>query len=174
MTRSETLAETVHITASLPRPRGEDRRRIGRRLAATVAAAATALGLLVGTSIPARADNDDLAKALAALAIVGIIASQANRNRGQQQYQYAPQEPKHGHQPRPARHPRVPSVCAIEISGQSGTAIVYGENCLRQQGFDYRLPQYCARSARIYGQRDRIYSDQCLREAGFRVEGARY
>lgn len=174
MTRSETLAETVHITASLPRPRGEDRGRIGRRLAATVAAAATALGLLVGTSVPARADNDDLAKALAALAIVGIIASQTNRSRGQQQYHDAPREREHGHKYRPARSPRVPSVCAIEISGQSGTATVFGENCLRQQGFDYRLPQHCARSARIYGQRDRIYSDQCLREAGFRVEGARY
>lgn len=139
-----------------------------------VAAAATALGLLAGTSVPARADNDDLAKALAALAIVGIIASQTNRNRDRGQPHFAPQDPYDSYHPRPARHPRVPSVCAIEISGNAGTATVYGENCLRQQGFDYRLPEYCARTARIYGQRDRIYSDQCLREAGFRVGGARY
>ncbi|MCZ8152620.1 MAG: hypothetical protein O9292_09570 [Rhodobacteraceae bacterium] len=173
MTRSETLAETVHISASMPRPSGQDSRSISRRLVAIVAAAATALGLLAGTSVPARADNDDLAKALAALAIVGIIASQTNRNRGQQQH-YAPQNPHPVYKPHPVRHPRVPSVCAIEISGNAGTATVYGENCLRQQGFNFRLPEYCARTARIYGQRDRIYSDQCLREAGFRVEGARY
>lgn len=173
MTRSETLGDTTQITRSLPRPPAQDSRSISRRLVAVVAAAATALGLLAGTSVPARADNDDLAKALAALAIVGIIASQTNRNRGQQ-FQYAPREPHPSHHPRPARLPRIPATCAIEISGNSGTATVYGENCLRQQGINARLPEYCARTARIYGQRDRIYSDQCLREAGFRVGGARY
>ena len=63
---------------------------------------------------------------------------------------------------------------SIEIAGNSGTATVYGERCLRDEGFSYRLPQYCARTARIYGQSDRIYSDQCLRDAGFRVGSARY
>ncbi|WP_434616124.1 hypothetical protein [Tabrizicola sp. M-4] len=173
MKHSDTLAETVLLTRNLPRPQAEDSRRIGRRLVATVAAAANALGLLAGSAIPARADNGDLAKALAAIAIVGIIANQASKNRRQQQQHYQPQpQPQPHHQP--ARAPRVPSVCAIEISGNSGTATVYGESCLRDEGFDYRLPQYCARSARIYGQNDRIYSDQCLRDAGFRVGGARY
>jgi len=173
MHRSETLAETMLLTAHLPR----ESRRIGRRLVATVAAAATALGLLAGSAIPARADNGDLAKALAAIAIVGIIANEASKNRRQQQQQpvYQPQPhpyPQPHHQP--TRAPRVPAVCAIEITGQSGTATVYGESCLRDEGFGYRLPQYCARQARIYGQNDRIYSDQCLRDAGFRVGGARY
>ena len=164
MNRSETLAETLVITSNFPRPAT---RNPGRRLVALVAAAATALGLLAGTAVPARADNDDLAKALAALAIVGIIAHQANKNR--------PRPPVYEpYQPRPTSAPRVPSVCAIEISGQSGTATVYGERCLRDEGFSYRLPQHCARSARIYGQNDRIYSDQCLRDAGFRVGGSRY
>lgn len=172
MTHSETIAASRHITPNLPRRPAQDSRSIGRRMIVIVAAAATALGLLAGTSVPARADNDDLAKALAALAIVGILAGQGNRAQARQ-FQDTPRY-DHGHKPRPVRHPRVPATCAIEISGQSGTATVYGENCLRQQGFDYRLPEYCARSARIYGQRDRIYSDQCLREAGFRVEGARY
>lgn len=176
MHRSETLAETMLLTAHLPRPTGEDSRRIGRRLVATVAAAATALGLLAGSAIPARADNGDLAKALAAIAIVGIIANEASKNRRQQQQPvYQPQPYPYPQQhPQPTRAPRVPSVCAIEISGNSGTATVYGERCLRDEGFSYRLPQYCARSARIYGQTDRIYSDQCLRDAGFRVGGARY
>lgn len=175
MKSSETLAETMVITRNLPRPSTRDPRSISRRLVAVVAAAATALGLLASTAIPARADNDDLAKALAALAIVGIIVNESkksrerDRARAQQHYNPPPQ-----HHPQPTRQPRVPSVCAIEISGNSGTAIVYGERCLRDEGFNFRLPQYCARTARIYGQSDRIYSDQCLRDAGFRVAGARY
>lgn len=176
MNRSETLAETMLLTAHLPRPTEQDSRRIGRRLVATVAAAATVLGLLAGSAIPARADNGDLAKALAAIAIVGIIANEASKKRRQQQvYQPQPQPYPQPHpHPQPSHAPRVPSVCAIEISGNSGTATVYGESCLRDEGFSYRLPQYCARSARIYGRNDRIYSDQCLRDAGFRVGGARY
>lgn len=168
MYRSETLAETMVITSNLPRPAAVPAREISRRMIALVAAAATALGLLAGSAVPARADNDDLAKALAALAIVGIIAHQANKNRPRVQ----PQQPHYA--PQPARAPRVPSVCAIEITGNTGTATVYGERCLRDEGFDWRLPQHCARTARIYGQNDRIYSDQCLRDAGFRVGGSRY
>jgi len=175
MNGSHPLAETMLHSSHLPRPTAQDNRRIGRRLIATVAAAATVLGLLVGSAIPARADNGDLAKALAAIAIVGIIASEASKKRRQQQQALQPQpQPYPHHQPQPTRHPRVPSVCAIEISGNSGTATVYGESCLREEGFSYRLPQYCARNARIYGRNDRIYSDQCLRDAGFRVGGARY
>lgn len=168
---AETLAETMIIMRTFPRPAT---RNPARRLVALVAAAATALGLLAGTAIPARADNDDLAKALAALAIVGIIAHQANKNRTRAPaYQpYDPYTPQP--QPQPTRAPRVPATCAIEIQGNAGTATVFGERCLRSEGFDWRLPQHCARTARIYGQNDRIYSDQCLRDAGFRVGGSRY
>lgn len=173
MTNPLKLTESMALTSNLPRPPLEAPRRIGRRLVATVAAAATVLGLLAGSAIPARADNDDLAKALAALAIVGIIASQVNKNRNRAQAQQ-PLDPYPHHRPQNSRHPRVPSVCAIEISGNSGTATVYGESCLRDEGFTYRLPQHCARTARIYGRNDRIYSDQCLRDAGFRVAGPRY
>ena len=129
MTQSETLAETMIVTRHVPRPSRDSRPTVGRRIVATIAAAATALGLLAATAIPARADNDDLAKALAALAIVGIIASQANKNRQRAQ----PVVPHQPYQPQPVRHPRVPSVCAIEIAGNSGTATVYGERCMRQQ-----------------------------------------
>jgi hypothetical protein len=173
MNRSETLAETMVITRNLPRPTARDPRSISRRLVAIIAAGVTALGLLASTAVPARADSDDLAKALAALAIVGIIANEAKKSRERARAQQH-HNPYPLHQPQPTRHPRVPSVCAIEISGNSGTATVYGERCLREQGFTFRLPEYCARTARIYGRNDRIYSDQCLRDAGFRVAGSRY
>ena len=71
--------------------------------------------------------------------------------------------------PEPARHRRVPAVCAIEIEGSSGDRVaVYPEKCLRREGFTYQLPD-CARNVRIYGKRDRIYPASCLRNAGFRV-----
>ncbi|MEN9410753.1 MAG: hypothetical protein RL216_2727 [Pseudomonadota bacterium] len=171
MNRSETLAETMVITSNFPH---RTPRSASRRLVAIVAATATALGLLAGAAIPARADNGDLAKALAALAVVGIIAHQANKNRNRAPV-YLPDAPYPPQpQPQPVRAARVPAACAIEISGNSGTATVFGERCLREQGFTWRLPQYCARSARIYGQSDRIYSDQCLRDAGFRVSASQY
>ena len=63
----------------------------------------------------------------------------------------------------------MPNICAIEIDSDQGYPVtVYSENCLHDEGFDYRLPN-CGRSVRIYGERDRIYSAQCLRDAGFRV-----
>ena len=60
MTQSETLAETMIVTRHVPRPSRDPRPTVGRRIVATIAAAATALGLLAATAIPARADNDDV------------------------------------------------------------------------------------------------------------------
>ena len=54
MNRSETLAETMVITSNFPH---RTPRSASRRLVAIVAATATALGLLAGAAIPARADN---------------------------------------------------------------------------------------------------------------------
>lgn len=155
MTDSETMAETMLLT------RPGKVRRLRLRFVALVVAVAVAMGLLA-TASPARADNDDLAKALAALAIVGIIAHSAQKNRPRQE-----EHPSYPQQP--VRMPRVPAVCGIEIAGQQTRATVYGERCLREAGFDWRLPERCARPARIFGRNDRIYSEQCLRDAGFRI-----
>lgn len=157
MTKSETLAETMLLT------QGGTVRKLRLRFVALVAAIAVAMGLLA-TATPARADNDDLAKALAALAIVGIIAHSAQKNRSRQD-----QYPSYPPEPQQVKKPRVPAVCGIEIAGQRTRATVYGERCMREQGFDWRLPQHCARPARIYGQNDRIYTEQCLRDAGFKI-----
>ena len=165
MTRSETLAETMMLTKDALATRGGKQRKLRLRFMALVVAVAVAMGLLA-TAAPARADNDDLAKALAALAIVGIIASTVNNNRPRQQEHIY-------HPPQPVRVPRVPAVCGIEIQGQRTSATVYGENCLREEGFDWRLPERCARPARIYGRNDRIYTEHCLRDAGFRTGSIR-
>ncbi len=163
---SETLAETLMSrrgTSAAPALS-----RAIRKLMTGLTAAAVALSLLAVAAVPARADKrgDDLAKALAAALILGAIVNGID-NKGSHHPKPQPPQPK----PNPVKHPRVPSVCAIEIdSQQQRNVTVYSENCMREEGFNYRLPD-CARNIRIYGERDRVYSAQCLRDAGFTVGG---
>lgn len=129
----------------------------GRRLAAMITGGAAALALVLATAIPAKAETNDLTKALIAALVVGAIAHELND--------------KDKPAPEPVKSKRVPSVCAISIDGAERSVTLFPESCLRKEGFDYRLPRYCANSATIFGKRDRVYSAQCLREAGFRVPG---
>ena len=131
----------------------------GRRLASIVTGAAAALALVLATAIPARAEKNDLAKALIAALVVGAIAHELKDN------------DRPVPRPEPAKTKRVPAVCAISIDGADRSVTLFPESCLREEGFSYRLPRHCANSATIFGKRDRVYSAQCLRDAGFRVTG---
>lgn len=134
----------------------------GRRFAAMLTGGAAALAVILATAIPAKADKkDDLAKALIAALVVGAIASELKDKPA----------PAPVPKPEPVKNRRVPSVCAISIDGADRSVTLFPESCLRQEGFDYRLPRGCANSATIFGERDRVYSAQCLRDAGFRVSG---
>lgn len=177
---SETLAETMLLV------RGAKRTRLRIRVVALVVAVAVALGVIGAVAAPARADDRDLARALAAIAVIGIVAGAAKaKDKPRDEYRdFPPYETRHdrgrdwGHDGRRDWHddrraPRVPAVCAIEINGSRTRATVYGERCLREVGFDWRLPRECSRPARIYGRDDRIYTEQCLRNAGFRIGGSR-
>lgn len=138
----------------------------GRRLAALMTGGAAVLALVLATAIPAKADRkDDLAKALIAALVVGVIANEL-KDRDKP----AP-VPVPVPVPEPVKSKRVPSVCAISIDGAERSVTLFPESCLRAEGFDYRLPRGCANSATIYGERDRVYSAQCLRDAGFRING---
>lgn len=131
-----------------------------RRLAAMLTAGAAALALILGAAFPAKADrNDDLAKALIGALVVGVIVNELN-----DKHRPAPK-------PEPVKNRRVPAVCEISIDGARQSVSLYSENCLRREGFDYRLPRNCANTARVFGRADRVYSAQCLRDAGFRVSG---
>lgn len=132
----------------------------GRRFAAMLTGGAAALAVVLATAIPAKADKkDDLAKALIAALVVGAIAHELKDDK------------KPAPVPEPVKQARVPAVCAISIDGADRTVTIFPESCLRQEGFDYRLPRGCANGATIFGERDRVYSAQCLRDAGFRVSG---
>jgi hypothetical protein len=132
----------------------------GRRFAAIVTGGAAAIAFVLATAMPVKADKkDDLAKALIAALVVGAIAHELKDKDNP-----APQ-------PEPVRNARVPAVCAISIDGAERSVKLFSENCLRDEGFGYRLPRSCANAATIFGERDRVYSAQCLRDAGFRVSG---
>ena len=135
----------------------------GRRFAAMLTGGAAALALVLATAIPARADKNDLTKALIAALVVGVIAHELKDNKKP--------GPAPLPEPEPVKSKRVPSVCAISIDGADRSVTLYSEGCLREEGFDYRLPRDCANSATIFGERDRVYSAQCLRDAGFRITG---
>ena len=164
---SETMAETHFALRSTPKssPALAARNPL-KRLLGGMTALAVAGSLVLASAVPSHADRrgDNIAKALAAAIVLGLIVNNANKGNGRPAPAPVPK-------PVPAKKPRVPSVCAIEIDSDQGNAVtVYSESCMRDEGFDYRLPD-CARSVRIYGQRDRIYSAKCLRDAGFRVGG---
>lgn len=137
----------------------------GRRLAAMITGGAAALALVLATAIPAKAEKNDLTKALIAALVVGVIAHELK-----DKDKPAPL-PVPLPEPEPVKSKRVPAVCAISIDGADRSVTLYPESCLRDQGFTYRLPRHCANSATIFGERDRVYSAQCLKEAGFRVTG---
>ncbi len=147
------------ISSSMPRETSKPMRRV----AAVAIAAVTILALMAATAVPARADraSDNLAKALVAAIAVGAIINSIDKGRAQPAPLPAP--------PVQVRNPRVPSVCAIEISGARRDVTVYPERCLRREGFDTRLPRQCAHDARVFGRIDRVYGEDCLRDAGFRV-----
>lgn len=133
----------------------------GRRFATSLTGGAVVLALVLGAAMPAKADKkDDLAKALIAALVVGVIVKELDDK------SKAPDV-----LPEPVRQKRVPSVCAISIDGAERSVSLYSENCLRREGFDSRLPRACANDARIFGRDDRVYSAQCLRDAGFRLSG---
>ncbi|MDO8882858.1 MAG: hypothetical protein U0934_09675 [Pseudotabrizicola sp.] len=157
------FAVSTAISSSMPR---ETTRPI-RRIITVITAAAAALALMTATALPARADrsSDNLAKALVAAVAIGAIVHSIDKGRAKPAP--VPQPPVQ------ARSPRVPSVCAIEISGARRDVTVFPERCLRREGFDYRLPRHCANNARVFGRVDRVYSEDCLRNAGFRVESGR-
>ncbi|MFN4130393.1 MAG: hypothetical protein ACK4GC_11365 [Paracoccaceae bacterium] len=163
---ASTAMSPPEISSAMPRQTQQPLRRVAGALIAAV----TVLALLAASAVPARADRqgDTVAKALVATIAVAAIVHSINKGRA---------KPAPAPVPQPTvqvRSPRVPSVCAIEISGARRDVTVYPERCLRRQGFEYRLPRHCANEARVFGRTDRVYSEDCLRNAGFRVDGGRF
>jgi hypothetical protein len=146
---------------------------LARRLTMTLSALVLALAGMTAAAVPARANNDDLAKILLGATAVFIIGSAIN-NAGRADTRHDDRRRDHWDERRgPGRHavPVLPRACAISISGH-GTRY-YGERCLRKSGIRAHLPQRCERTLRTNRGQRTVYDGQCMVNAGFRTEGDR-
>ncbi len=147
-----------------------------RRFVATLASAATALALMTATAMPVRADpdRDDVAKALAAIAVIALIAKAGEKNnRGDARRRNHDDEDEGRYNPRHGNRV-LPAECAVRID-QRGRRdrVVYAERCLRQSGVNGRLPYYCSIETRSRGRSVTVFPQSCLEDAGFRIERGR-
>lgn len=131
------------------------------------------------TVTPARAD-EDVAKIIAGLALLGIIAHSAKKDRRRETAPVTRRGYRHGHghvgtSPRrigkvaPRRHVKVaPRDCQRAQWTHRGERIVYGARCL-QRNVKARLPQDCLRQARTNSGPRFFYTQRCLRKSGWRA-----
>ncbi|MGB7242433.1 MAG: hypothetical protein WBC93_10145 [Sulfitobacter sp.] len=150
-----------------------------------IAAIVSTAMLVTGISAaPARADTDDLAKALAAIVGVAIIGSAINNRKhrkedAQRARQAAPVQRRYvdpGYRVQPRPLPRrvarklLPGQCLRTFNTRRGTLSVFGERCL-QNNYRHvnRLPSNCYRTVRTRNGQRRGYEAQCLRSSGYKL-----
>ncbi|SDO07261.1 hypothetical protein SAMN05216196_103263 [Lutimaribacter pacificus] len=151
---------------------------MSRKFIATILAGALAVTGL--TAAPARADGNDVAKALAGIAAVAIIAKALDDDRKDKARRHAPAR---AHSVRPDRHrghvaPRplphrvarkqLPGHCMVRVQTRHGVQNAFGQNCLqRSSRHATRLPRACAMPTRGRGHNRTFYDAGCLRSYGY-------
>ena len=152
----------------------------------TVTAGLTALSLALSVPTTAHAGNDDVAKALAGLALIAIVGAALSDNNGRAQVQVTPPQTypnrregvrghddhrrgNWGHNAR--RVAPLPEACSIELSRHGETRELYNSRCLRRTyaNFD-ALPSDCQTTYRQNGHTRNGFNASCLRQYGFRTE----
>ncbi len=155
----------------------------------------TALSLtLTPISATAAPDGEDIAKTLAGLAVLGIIASAAsdrkdkNRARSNQVY-HDPYASIEGNRSRDvidgdlrrwkdgrrkgkrfARHAPLPGHCALTLTTARHDRTVFGSRCLqRNYAFASKLPRDCRLKVRTDRGLRTVYGARCLRRNGWQV-----
>lgn len=152
-----------------------------RRIAATLAAAAVALGSLVASSTPAAATSDrDLLRFLAGAATIAIIAKAAREQNRRGQAHAAPLpepvrpdrgRPGGGHLPPHVAPVRLPQHCASRYNVRGhGVMTYYSARCLEHAGISARsLPSNCLQRVQTNRGPQPAYQGACLQQAGFRT-----
>jgi|GEM_PF-3557070 len=151
-------------------------------------AAACAIGL---TPVQATADTDDVAKVLAGIAVLGILAKAAeNRSERKKARDTTPQEwsrynqfetidgelrrygePRqkktHGYK----KNNPLPDRCLFVLDTDRGRdRLVYGQRCLaRSYKFTKKLPEQCKRLVRTDNGRRVVFGARCLQADGWKV-----
>lgn len=155
--------------------------------------AATALGIALAP-VPAAAgpDGEDIAKALAGLAVLGIVAkvaSDRDKRRDRAATQSAPQygtvddhnrriidgnfrsidEPVRNKK-RGFKKAKLPDRCLRVVETRRSDRYVYGNRCLnRHYKFASKLPERCVRYVRTDRGLREVYAARCLARDGWRV-----
>jgi hypothetical protein len=148
-----------------------------RKFIALIIAAATAIAGFAASAAPARADAEDVAKALAgiaALVIIGKAIEDRNdrRDRGHVTQNYHRPLPQVTPRPLPPQVQRkfLPASCLRSVQTRRGEQSFFGARCL-QQNYRHanRLPQAC--SVQVPTQRGWRYGydPRCLRQSGYRI-----
>ena len=162
-----------------------------RKFIGTVAAAS--LAITAFGAAPARADDEDVARALAALlgiAVVGAIINKSQKDdhvvtRHQPRHVYNPPKPRHvaprprnikPHvQPRPlpdrVNRRLLPGKCLRTFETRRGAVRRgFGNRCLQNNyRFAHRLPAACRITVRSRQGHRTYYKARCLRDQGYRL-----
>lgn len=137
---------------------------------------------------PARADSDDMNRALLALLGVAIVGAVIHDRKRDDDRVHRPQVQPHPHKrphikpyPKPHVKPRpvpsrvhrklLPAQCLRTIHNRRGQRIrEFGLRCMRENYRHVnRLPQYCVRKDRTHKGIRMGYEVRCLRDAGYRL-----
>lgn len=152
------------------------------------------IGLITAASIaitaigaaPARADEDDVARALAVILGLAVIGSALNDNDDRvvtRTHRHRPHvQPNRRHvepRPLPRRIKRdgrpqnrlLPGQCLRTFETRRGTYRGFGQRCLRNNyAHAHRLPNRCLVSLKTRGGNHRnVYEARCLRNTGYRL-----
>lgn len=160
---------------------------MSRKFIATILAGA--LAVTGFTAAPARADAEDIAKALAGIAALAIIAKAIDDDKDrkakkkhhvtrQDHVRIDPVHPRaqrhHGYdiapKPLPQRVARkqLPAQCLVRVDSRDGVRRAFGERCLqRNYRHANRLPHNCAINVRGRNHDRTLYEARCLRSYGY-------
>ncbi|MEO0939413.1 MAG: hypothetical protein AAFY38_14770 [Pseudomonadota bacterium] len=142
------------------------------------------IALIAGTAIaittfaaPARADNDDAAKALAVLlglVVVGKIIS--DRNDDHREVYSKPRPVKPAPHPHPRPLPRqvnkklLPQTCFRTFNTHRAQVRAFGERCLKKNyQFTRSLPRHCIQQVETRRGWGWAYGARCLRDRGYKL-----
>lgn len=128
---------------------------------------------------PARAESDDLAKALAGIAALAIIGKYIHDKNDRDHFTHNRQVRRpHVIKPKPLPHrvsrKALPERCIRHIQTRNGnTRRVFGARCLNNHyRFANQLPRNCARQIETHRGWRSVYGARCLRNNGYQI--ARY
>ncbi|WP_298259645.1 hypothetical protein [uncultured Litoreibacter sp.] len=123
------------------------------------------LGFSAMSTAPARAD-EDVVKVIAGLALLGIIASAAKKDKREvaTQHRHRP----HHTRPRHAKKKIAPHRCLREQWTHRGVRDVYGARCMKNNA-RHALPRNCKRTIDTRHGVRKFYTPHCLRKNGWKA-----